>query len=214
MIAAGFLPHPPLLLGEYASLADPAADLRDRCRTVARELVALAPDGLVVLTGVPRVPPVIDSRPPLGLRVARELLAGLGPGVDVAVVDTLTVPFDADADEIRDCAMHLRETGAGARGVLVMGDGSARRSEKAPGHLDERAFAVDQQVAEALARGVPEELAELDPELAAELMIAGRAAWQVLAAAAPGRPDRATAEALDPFGVLYHVALWSWPGHD
>ena len=35
--AACFLPHPPLLLAEYASLADPGGKVRERCRTALTE---------------------------------------------------------------------------------------------------------------------------------------------------------------------------------
>lgn len=206
MIAACFLPHPPLLLGEYASLGDPGAALRARCRAVLKELAGMAPDTLVVLTGAPRTPPAIDRRPPLGVRVARELLAGL----DLPAPVDLVVPFDARPDEVADVARQLRELGSGRSGVLVLGDGSARRGEKAPGHLDERSFEADRRIAEALATGDPGPLAELDARLAEELLIAGRAVWQVLAAAVDRPPDRATAQAEDPFGVLYHVALWRW----
>lgn len=206
MIAAGFLPHPPLLLAEYASLADPGADLRSRCRDVLAQLAAARPDRLVLITGTPRVAPAIDTRGPLGVRVAEELLAGL----DLPAPEVLTVPYDADLVEIAAAGDRLRELSAGRTAVLVLGDGSARRGEKAPGHTDERAFAVDRRIAEALAAGDPRPLAELDPDLAEELMIAGRAAWQVLAAAVTTPPDRVYAYAEDPFGVLYHLARWHW----
>jgi hypothetical protein len=44
-----------------------------------------------------------------------------------------------------------------------MGDGSARRSEKAPGHLDPAAAPFDAAVAAALAAGDTTALAALDP---------------------------------------------------
>ena len=52
-------------------------------------------------------------------------------------------------------------------------------------------------------------LAALDPGLAAELAVAGRAPWQVLAAAACGdwAADLLYSDA--PFGVAYHVAVWT-----
>ncbi len=51
----------------------------------------------------------------------------------------------------------------------------------------------------------------LDPALAAELMVSGRAPWAVLAAAVQaesGRPRASLEYADDPFGVLYLVATW------
>ncbi|UMG91169.1 hypothetical protein [Nocardioides sp. TF02-7] len=54
-------------------------------------------------------------------------------------------------------------------GVLVVGNGSAKRTEKAPGHLDERAEAFDAAVGAALLAPDPAALAALDERLAAEL---------------------------------------------
>ncbi len=74
--------------------------------------------------------------------------------------------------------------------MLVMGDGSARRSPFAPGHLDERAVPFDAQVERAVRDGDLDALAALDPALARELMATGRPAWQVLAGAwGPGNPS-------------------------
>jgi hypothetical protein len=92
---------------------------------------------------------------------------------------------------------------------LVIGDGAATHTEKAPGYLDERAGPFDDAVAAALAAADPAALAALDPVLAAELWVAGRATWQVLAGAT--RDGTWTGELLHssrPFGVGYHVAVW------
>ncbi len=98
--------------------------------------------------------------------------------------------------------------GAGARtGLLVMGDGSARRTLKAPGYLDPRAEGFDSGVERAIRAGDLAALLELDQALARDLMVTGRPAWQVLAGAMPA-PAPAT-EVLycdDPFGVAYLVA--------
>jgi hypothetical protein len=99
--------------------------------------------------------------------------------------------------------------------MLVMGDGSARRSLKGPGYLDVRAQGFDDEVSAALAAVAPAALLELDTELAAELLVAGRAAWQVLAGATQARPAVAAAQlsgdvtyAAAPYGVCYFVATW------
>jgi len=98
--------------------------------------------------------------------------------------------------------------GSGTRtGLLVMGDGSARRTLKAPGYLDPRAAGFDSGVERAIRAGDLAALLELDQVLARDLMAAGRPAWQVLAGAMPA-PAPAT-EVLycdDPFGVAYLVA--------
>ncbi|GAA1264018.1 class III extradiol dioxygenase subunit B-like domain-containing protein [Streptomyces javensis] len=94
--------------------------------------------------------------------------------------------------------------------LLVMGDGTACRTLKAPGYLDERAAAFDAEVARSLAAADTGALAALDEELAYELKAAGRAPLQVLAGAGEGvrlkgelRYDEA------PYGVGYFVASWS-----
>lgn len=207
--AACFLPHPPLLLAEYASLADPGGDLRRRCRAALAELAGMGLDQLVVLTGADRHAPAISSRRPLGLRVAGELLA---TDVRLPVPTEVVVPFDAAPAEIAAAAARVRGGAADGRtGILVLGDGSARRGETAPGHIDERSVPFDAIVAQALATGDPEPLRLLDAEVAGELLVAGRAAWQVLAAAADDPAEVVSAYSDDPFGVLYHVAVWRWP---
>ncbi|MCK9920491.1 hypothetical protein MXD61_00965 [Frankia sp. AgPm24] len=117
-------------------------------------------------------------------------------------------------------------------GLLVMGDGSARRGIKAPGHLDERAAPFDAAVAAALAGVDPAGLLDLDPVLARDLLAAGRASWQVLAGALLAATTGTTASAASagtavsrddtrravwngelryddaPYGVGYLVAVW------
>jgi hypothetical protein len=102
--------------------------------------------------------------------------------------------------------------GAGERvGFLVMGDGSACRGAQAPGYDDPRAQAYDMRVAAALATADVEALLALDEKVSAELLVAGRPAWQVLAGAAraSGRAWRGELHYDEaPFGVAYFVASW------
>lgn len=143
---------------------------------------------------------------------------------------------DAPADACAALGAELA-TGAARTALLVMGDGSARRSLKAPGHLDPRAEPFDAEVERAVRTGRLGALLELNETLARDLMATGRPAWQVLAGALPnGRwmdgagadgadgvddagADRAAVdggpvtEVLycdDPFGVAYLVA-WLRP---
>jgi hypothetical protein len=97
----------------------------------------------------------------------------------------------------------------GPVGVLAMGDGSARRSEKAPGHLDPAAAPFDAAVARALAGGDAAALAALDPAEGGRLLAAGVPVWRAVGAALAGAPVRAELR-LDaaPFGVGYLVADW------
>jgi hypothetical protein len=92
-------------------------------------------------------------------------------------------------------------------GLLLMADGSACRSLRAPGYLDPRAAAFDAVIADAVRSGDLAPLRAMDSDLARELLVAGRPGWQVLAGAIPGRA--ASTDVLyeaDPFGVFYLVA--------
>lgn len=122
-------------------------------------------------------------------------------------------PLRVDADQ--GGAGH---SGAGQGGaddppwaLLVMGDGSACRGRRAPGYDDPRAQAYDDGVAAALAGADTEALLALDPALSARLRVAGRAPWQVLAAAARqtgGRWRGDLSYYSAPYGVAYFVATW------
>jgi hypothetical protein len=99
-------------------------------------------------------------------------------------------------------------------GLLVLGDGSNRHTDRAPAPRDDRAGPFDDEVRAALAAVDPEALLRLDTGLAAELNAAGRAAWQVLAGVALAVGGPWSGEVLysdQPFGVAYHVAVWDPP---
>ncbi|KZM75186.1 hypothetical protein [Nocardia terpenica] len=96
-------------------------------------------------------------------------------------------------------------------GVLVVADGAATLSIKAPGYLDPRAAGVQDGIDRALAAGDRAALAELDSGLCAELEVSGRAAYQVLAGlfeADERDPSVETRYAAAPFGVGYQVSVW------
>jgi aromatic ring-opening dioxygenase LigB subunit len=91
--------------------------------------------------------------------------------------------------------------------LLVIADGTARRSLKAPGYLDPRAEPYDASVHRAIENGDLSALATLDPELARDLVASGWAALQVLAAAfGDDRPQTTIHYSGAPFGVGYLVA--------
>jgi hypothetical protein len=95
-------------------------------------------------------------------------------------------------------------------GLLVMGDGSARRGEKAPGYLDVRAEPFDDAVATALGAADTRALAELDDVLAGELLVAGAGPWKALGALAGTVAwDAELLYSAVPFGVAYLVASWT-----
>lgn len=92
--------------------------------------------------------------------------------------------------------------------VLVMANGSAKRTEKAPGHLDERAFDLDDAVDLALRSGDPRRLAALDTTLAAELWTAGLESLKALGERLDGTWTVSVPYADAPYGVLWWVAAW------
>jgi hypothetical protein len=226
LVSAAICPHPPLLLPGLTGAADVGAGLRAVCEAAVREALEVAPDRVVVVGGAdttaawdPATP--VDGSPyggpdsgrpagsrprlPLSLMVGRDLVDWSG---DLAVQ-----AVSADASP-KDCAVLGGELVAEKRtALLVMGDGSARRGLKAPGYVDERALAYDAEVTGALSRADAAALSALDRELAADLLVAGRSAWQVLAGALGGRPAAGRLlHADDPFGVLYIVATWRCAG--
>jgi hypothetical protein len=93
--------------------------------------------------------------------------------------------------------------------LLAMGDACARPAREDPDVPDPAARDYDEEVAEALAAADARWLARLDPALDDELVVAGRAAWQVLAGAAKGTRMQGRLLCMAaPYGVTYLVAFW------
>jgi hypothetical protein len=218
LTSAAVCPHPPMLVPEVACGAAPELDgLRAACaeavRRLAGDLVVVVGSGPLTrdfgtdATGGlrPYGPDITvgtgDPVLPLSLTIGRWLLDGRS-----AVYRA--VAGDATADSCARLGAELADL-AGRVALLVMGDGSACRTERAPGYLDERAAGFDAGVARALAEADTGALAGLDPAMAAELRAAGRAPWQVLASAArDGRFTGALLADEAPYGVGYLVASW------
>ncbi|MCY7395661.1 MAG: hypothetical protein LH468_05790 [Nocardioides sp.] len=97
-------------------------------------------------------------------------------------------------------------TGAGSS-YLVVGNGSACRTEKAPGHLDARAAGFDAALGAALTGPDPEALRAVDPGLARELW-ASVDAWGQLGDLLTGDHVAHVHHDDDPFGVQYWVIRW------
>jgi hypothetical protein len=116
-----------------------------------------------------------------------------------------------DEPASRCAALGTRIAAAADRvALLAMADGSARRSRKAPGYLDERSVPFDAEVERAIRSGDHAALLALDARVARELMATGRASLQVLAGALDGIPRFAEIRySDDPFGVAYLVASLS-----
>jgi hypothetical protein len=228
VVAVAACPHPPLLVPAVAGgAAEELETLRQACdRAVGRLLCAGTDEVVLVGAGADTGPvpaPLGGSFAPWGvpLRVGDpdaaslplSLLVGLwllGRAAAPAprAVSAWTVAGDEPPAGCARLGRALADR-PGRTGLLVMGDGSARRGEKAPGYDDPAAPDFDAAVAAALAGADPAALAALDPALAGRLLAAGRAPWQVLAAAAGGRDWRGDLlfEAA-PYGVEYLVAVW------
>lgn len=217
LVAAAVLPHPPLLVPELAAGAAAELDeLRAACARAVAAVASSAPD-VTYLVGVDSLPHARSFAPwgadvavdvpeplPLSLLVGGLLTTGTGRSF-VVVADDLT------SAQCADLGGELASS-AGRVALLVMGDSTARLSEKAPGYLDERAAGYDDAVAGALGRADTAALLALEPQPARDLMAAGRAPWQVLAGAADGLPSP-TVEAGwrgAPYGVSYQVFTWKW----
>jgi hypothetical protein len=247
LIAAAVCPHPPLLVPELAGEADAElAALRAACHDAVRRLTRDrdgGPADLLVVVGADETTRAYGAdaagslRPygldltigsgepilPLSLTIGRWLLGAVadagrtgGPPARFQGVARRAAPAEC---------LRLGRALAGAAervALLVMGDGSACRAEKATeDDLDERAEPYDAAVARALRDADAAALAGLDPRLSSELGVAGRAAWQVLAGAA-GLPDMTDVPAVAggdgftgavladvaPYGVGYFVANW------
>ncbi|MDN7122819.1 hypothetical protein INN71_15620 [Nocardioides sp. ChNu-153] len=188
------VPGVPALLPEHAGLVDPVADLRAAVRAAVPGLVGEPPQPVTVLASPPTPAEVRRSAgPAVGLRVARHLLAEAG-ATDVREVD----------------ARVAGEVPADAGRLLVVANGSATRTEKAPGHLDERAEGFDAAVGAALASADAQALAGLDLALAAALWadVAPLAALGRHLAAVAATGLTWTAQVLHddaPYGVQYWV---------
>jgi hypothetical protein len=150
---------------------------------------------------------------PLSLTIGAWLLSQhASPDASSADSGSTVSGMEVAVDEpVEACVRRGRDIAAEARrvGLLVMADGTARRGPTAPGYTDDRAADVDLAWTSALADGDPQALSHLDPVVADELMMAGRAPLQVLAGAADGGRWRAElAWSGDPYGVQYAVAWW------
>jgi hypothetical protein len=230
LAAAAVCPHPPLLVPEAMGAAGQRRDgdlgaLLAACDAATLGLAAAEPDVIVVVGGAAATAAYDGSAAgslreygvgcavgtgepvlPLSLTVGSWLLrrAGLAGGRarfqavarDTAVADCLRL-----GDGLARQAPRVA--------VLAMGDGPARRAVGIEGAADPEAERYDAEVAAALGGADPARLARLAPALDDELVVAGRAAWQVLAGAAEGRRLAGLLRcAVARYEVSYLVASW------
>jgi len=215
--AVAWCPHPPLLLPSVgAGAAGEFSVLRAACIEAVHGLQTAEIDRVMVIGAAGRehglrgFAPGVGGLPrgelPLSLTIGDWLLDQAG--VDAARSFVAARPDGTPASNADQAAGVRSNTEATA--LLVMGDGTARRSIKGPGYLDPRAEAFDADVVTALGAGDVATLAALDEELAADLMVAGIGAWKaaaaILAAEGPWQSRVLFADA--PLGVMYVVASW------
>ena len=221
IIRAALCPSPPLLARELTGRDPLVSGLREACAEVTARLVDADPDAIIVV-GSASETSAWDSASRADLSAfAPALEAGGTPGLPLSLglgallLDQASYsgPRVLQAVGEREPTARCAELGdklsasVGRAALLVLGDGSARRSLTAPGHLDERAAPFDAQVERAIRDGDLAALAALDEALARELMATGRPAWQVLAGAmGTGHPATQVLYADAPFGVAYLVA--------
>jgi RimJ/RimL family protein N-acetyltransferase len=226
LIAAALCPAAPLVARELTG-ADPVVpELRRACRDAVAGLVAAAP-GLIAVVGVaaeggrwtdgrldlgvfaPALRGATEGRPPGHVALPPSLGLG-GLLLDQAGYDGQRELYAVTLDETAaDCAALGARLGAlrDRVALLVMADGSACRTLKAPGYLDPRSEPFDAEVVRAIRERDAAALLALDADLAQQLLATGRPGWQVLAGAARESWSGTQVRYCDdPFGVLYMVA--------
>jgi hypothetical protein len=223
-----------VIVPQVAGAAAPELDdLRLACDTAIDRMLAAEPEIIFVVGGGPETtefgPADHGSLRPYGVDRRIQLMAAHGagvPGLPLSLQIGAWLLHRAGAGCLRlGCGVAAGEPAAECErlgvalvaapdrrvALLVMGDGSACRGEKAPGYDDPRAQPYDDGVAAALAGADAEALLGLDPVLSTELKVAGRAPWQVLAGAvraAGGAWRGALSYHAAPYGVAYFVANW------
>ena len=224
IVRAAVVPSPPLLARGLSGRAEVLPELRAACAAAVTRLLSAPADVVAVVGAGPATATfapgerlnVAGFGGAAGRRPPGEALP-LAVGIGAELLDEAGYAGPR-AQESVDAAATAQECArVGARiaslapkvALLVVGDGSARRTPAAPGYFDERAEAFDASAEAAIRDGDMAGLAGLDAGLAAELMATGRAAWQVLAGAA-GLERRVPGQVMysgAPFGVSYLVAV-------
>lgn len=225
IVAAAFCPAPPLL--HPRALAsdghDPVSLLRAACAQAVDRLLATEPDGVLVI-GAASGAAVYGPGDAGGLNgYGIPVRLGFdGPARNGAV--GLSLPHALGAwllDEAGFVGQRLGLTAdpdtstvplaltRGRWALLVMGDGSARRTERSPCWYDPDAIPFDDLVCAALTAGEAQSLLDLDAPVGDRLMASGVPAWRRAGTLLAGPSMSAQlhyAEA--PFGVFYVVASW------
>lgn len=236
LVAAAVCPYPPALVPQLAPGADEIEPVRAAAIEATRTLAAAEPEQLIIVGGGPRrasyPPSPAGTFAGYGVDLSARLSGAVAESADLPLSLLIgtwllnqapwdnpargeQIPEDATAHECARIGEDLASA-ADRVGLLVMGDGSAGRTDDAPLPRDDRAEAFDHAIAESFRDLDSAALLGIDTELAVELGAAGRAAWQVLAGAAGSDSDALFDAAVlyegAPWGVGYIVAVWERHG--
>jgi hypothetical protein len=183
LVSVAVCPHPPLLVPEVAAGAAPELDdLRAACDTAVTRMLSRC-DGVRLVAARHGLPSAVD--------IGRWLLARNGSEHPLVVVVV---------DDERTTTTRPSEVG-----LLVMADGSARRTPKAPGALHPEAEGFDRDIAERLTAG-----REPDLSRAEEMLCTDAPALRALSDLTRGAEwQRELLYEDAPYGVTYFVASWS-----
>ncbi len=171
-------------------------------------------DVVVGLGPVGEQPVPADAQLPLPVLIAGWLREQVAPGISVRARLFAAESSPADCAAAGAALRAELDSAPDPCAVLVVADGAATLTVKAPGYLDERAPAVQHDLDAALRAGSRAGLAALVPDLCAALLVDGRAAYQVLGglfAADSADPRVRTLYQGAPYGVGYDVSVWQ-PG--
>ena len=220
--AAGLCPWPPILAPELTGRQAVLPELRTACLEVVHRLLRTGPD-VVAVVGPAAKTEAWGADERLDLRLFAPVRAAgitsmpLSLGLGAYLLDAAeyrgerllqAVGTDEPAQACAAIGQELAQR-SDRVALLLMGEGSARRNPRAPGHLDPRAEPFDAAVERALRTADFQALREVDASLADELMATGRVSWQVLSGAMPATTT--SVDVLyrdDPFGVAYLVAFF------
>jgi len=234
LVAAAVCPHPPLLVPEAVGTAGRArdgviAEVLSACDAAVAGLAAARPELTVVVGGAGDDADydgsAAGSLREYGVRFAT------GTGDPVLPLSLTVGAWLVRRSAVPPTRLRLRAVArdtpvagclrlgadiarrAARVAVLAMGDGPGRRAAGIERAADPAADDYDAEVAAALAEADPARLTRLAPSLDDELLVAGRAAWQVLAGAADGRRLRGRLQcAMTQYEVSYLVASWEAGG--
>lgn len=225
------LPYPPLLVPDLTVRSDARLDhVRSACSRAVTSVTESASEWVVI--GVDRFRAGVYE-PRCGgtfadygvpVPVSLEQAGSAEPGLPLpaliagwfrgqAGADRVTVHVldpDAGDDEVAELAH--RVVAGPTVGVLILSEGSRRRDERSPQPPHPDAAAVDARLASALAAADIQALLGLEPSVLSEVGVDTLPALRFLATAADASECAWSPQMLyddTPFGISYHVAVWS-----